>query len=132
VGDDVGDATGQLSAVVGPDLLRIAEEAEGRSLYRHAVRLYQRAAEAGDSDALLRAAELLEGAGRIDEAIGLDQRAAEAGNPLALLQTAWLLEDAGRLDEAARLRQYGLNGARLVGQLRRLSDHAAAVVVASW
>jgi hypothetical protein len=81
VGDDVGDATGQLSAVVGPDLLRIAEEAEGRSLYRHAVRLYQRAAEAGDSDALLRAAELLEGAGRIDEAIGLDQRAAEAGNP---------------------------------------------------
>jgi hypothetical protein len=26
----------------------------------------------------------------------------------------------------------GVNSARMVGQLRRLSDHAAAVVMASW
>jgi ADP-ribosylglycohydrolase len=30
------------------------------------------------------------------------------------------------------VRRSALNSARMVGQLRRLSDHAAAVVVASW
>jgi hypothetical protein len=84
VGDDVGDATGQLSAVVGPDLLRIAEEAEGRSLYRHAVRLYQRAAEAGNPLALLQTAWLLEDAGRLDEAARLRQYGLESGGDIAL------------------------------------------------
>ena len=51
-------------------LLQIAEEAERRSLYRHAFRLYQRAAGAGDLDAMRLAAGLLEEAGRLDEAIG--------------------------------------------------------------
>jgi hypothetical protein len=53
------------------NLLRIAEEAKRRSLYRHAFRLYQRAADAGDRNALGQAARLLERAGRRDEAIGL-------------------------------------------------------------
>ena len=82
------------------DLLRIAQEAEGRSLYRHALQLHQRAADAGDVDALRRAAELQRWAGHLDEAIDLYQRAAEAGDSNALAQAAQLLEHAGRLDEA--------------------------------
>jgi TPR repeat protein len=87
------------------DLLRIAEEAERRSLYRHAVRLYQRAAEAGNADALWPAARLLERAGRLDEAIGWLQARAEAGDTHALQQAARLLERAGHLDEAISLYQ---------------------------
>jgi TPR repeat protein len=82
------------------DLLWIADAARGRSLYDHAFRLYRRAAEAGDLDALRPAARLLEGAGRLDEAIGLYRRAAEAGDLDALRPAAQLLEGAGRLDEA--------------------------------
>ncbi len=82
------------------DLLRIAEEAERQSLYRHAVQLYKRAAEAGDRDALQRATELLEQAGRTEEAISLYRQAAEAGDAFALRQGAGLLEGAGRTEEA--------------------------------
>jgi hypothetical protein len=84
----------------GRALPRIAEEAERRSLYRHAFRLYQRAAEAGDPFVLRRAAWLLERAGRTEEAISFYQRAAEAGDHDALRQAAELLERTGRIEEA--------------------------------
>ena len=87
------------------DLLRIAEEAEGRSLYRHAVRLYRSAAEAGDPDPLGRAAGLLERIGRIDEAIDWYRVAAEAGDPDASRQVADLLEGSGRIVEAISVDQ---------------------------
>ena len=66
------------------DLVRIGDEAERRGLFRHAFLYYQRAAAAGDANALSWAARLLEQSGRLDEALGLYQRAAEAGNHDAL------------------------------------------------
>jgi tetratricopeptide (TPR) repeat protein len=86
-------------------LVGIGYEAEGRGLLHHALLCYQRAAKAGDRDALWRAAGLLEQVGRLDEAIDLYQRAAEAGNRDALSRTTRLLHQAGRVDEAIDLYQ---------------------------
>jgi tetratricopeptide (TPR) repeat protein len=87
-------------------LLQIAEEAERRSLYRHAFRLYQRAAGAGDLDAMRLAAGLLEEAGRLDEVIDwLQARAAEVGSSVAIRRIAGLLEGAGQAAEAIALYQ---------------------------
>jgi ketosteroid isomerase-like protein len=44
---------------------------------------------------------------------------------LAYLSNTWSLSGTGPDGNP-------VNSARMVGQLRRLSDHAAAVVVASW
>jgi tetratricopeptide (TPR) repeat protein len=88
------------------DLLRIADEAKQRGLYRYAFRLYERAADVGDHDVLVRAAELLEETGGTDEAINwLQTRAAETGNHHALAVAALLLEQVGRTDEAINLYQ---------------------------
>jgi tetratricopeptide (TPR) repeat protein len=112
-------------------LVRIAAEAERGNLDRHALRLYQRAAEAGDVYGLRRAAELLEGAGRIDEIGTLYQRAAENVPPYALRPGARLLEGAGRIDEAIVLYRraveagdvYALRrAARLLGQAGRIAE----------
>jgi TPR repeat protein len=82
------------------DLPRLAQEAARRRLERQALRLYQRAAEAGDRRALLPAADLLQAAGHIDDANSLFQRAVEAGDPDALRRMAQPLERAGRINEA--------------------------------
>jgi len=87
------------------DLVRIAKGAERRSLYRHALQLYQRAAEAGERDALRQATELLQRVGRTDEAVNWLQDAAETGHAFAMRRAAELLEQAGRTDEAISLYQ---------------------------
>jgi tetratricopeptide (TPR) repeat protein len=87
------------------DLVRIAKGAERRSLYRHALRLYQRAAKAGDRDALRHATELLQRAGRTDEAVDWLQEAAQTGDPFAMQRAAELSERRGRIDEAISLYQ---------------------------
>jgi tetratricopeptide (TPR) repeat protein len=66
-----------------------------------AIGWYQRAAEAGDYDALDRAVELLGQAGRVDEAIDwLQTLATETRGPRILRLAAELLKQAGRVDEA--------------------------------
>jgi TPR repeat protein len=82
------------------DLLRIAEEAERRSLYGHAFLLYQRAAAAGEPAAKRQIGALLGQASHIDEAVGLLQTCAEAGDRDALRLAATLLERTDRIDEA--------------------------------
>jgi tetratricopeptide (TPR) repeat protein len=92
------------------DLVRIAKGAERRSLYRHALQLYQRAADDGDRDALRQATELLERAGRTDEAVDWLQDAATTGHTFAMRRAAELLERAGRTDEAISLYQRAAEG----------------------
>jgi tetratricopeptide (TPR) repeat protein len=104
------------------DLMRIADEAEGRSLYRHASRIYQRAAQAGDQDALRQAAELLGQTGRIDEAVAWYQRAADAGDHDALRRAAQLLGEAGRIDEAVDWYQRAGNRDAMVETARLLQQ----------
>jgi TPR repeat protein len=82
------------------DLPQIAQEADWRSLYSHSIRLYQRAAEAGEQDALAEAARLLKTNGQLEEAIDWLKTRAEAGNRYALEQAARLLEDQDRTDES--------------------------------
>ena len=50
------------------DAARLADSARSRLLYRYAIPLYRRAAEAGDRDAACRLADLLAGRGDLDEA----------------------------------------------------------------
>jgi len=59
---------------------------------------YQRAATAGDLDALGEAARMLEEAGRTDEAVIWYRRAAGQGDEFGRWQAAKLLHQAGRLD----------------------------------
>jgi hypothetical protein len=77
------------------DAARLADSARGRLLYRYAISLYRRAADAGDGDAALRLADLL--AGRAD----LDQLRAQAdgGNGAAAWLLAGLLADRGDMDQ---------------------------------
>jgi tetratricopeptide (TPR) repeat protein len=92
------------------DLVRIAKGAERRSLYHHALQLYQRAADDGDRDALRQATELLERAGRTDEAVDWLQDAATTGHTFAMRRAAELLERTGRTDEAISLYQRAAEG----------------------
>ena len=114
------------------DLPRIAQEAARRRLNRQALRLYQRAAEAGDSHALLEAADVLRDASRVDEANNLFQRAVEAGDPEALRRMAQPLERAGRIDEATDWYQRAAEGGDRyalgkVAELAELSEDAGRV-----
>ncbi|WP_448699759.1 serine/threonine-protein kinase [Streptomyces avidinii] len=61
---------------------------------------HQRAAEAGDSDAMFSLALLLTEADRIDEAETWYRKAADAGNTDAMHGLGFLLEDTGRTHEA--------------------------------
>ena len=76
------------------DAARLADSARNRMLYRYAIPLYRRAADAGDADAAGRLADLLEESGDLD---GLRARA-EVGDADAAERLADLLEERGDLD----------------------------------
>ena len=89
-----------LSCVHDPaDAARLADSASNRLLYRYAIPLYRRAAEAGDLAAASRLAELLAKRGDIDELRAL----ADAGNPSAAEGLADLLAKRGDLDGAVQV-----------------------------
>jgi tetratricopeptide (TPR) repeat protein len=108
------------------DLPRIAQQAEGRSLYRHALQLHQRSAHAGNVPALRQAATIWRCAGHLDQAVDLYQRLARAGDPYALGQAGWLLEEAGRLDEALDLYQAHAEASHPFGRWRAAELLSAA------
>jgi hypothetical protein len=81
------------------DAARLARSAEDRLLYRYAIPLYRRAADAGDQDAARRLAHLLEQRGDLD---GLQARA-DAGDQDAAWRLADLLEQRGDLDGAVQV-----------------------------
>ena len=85
-----------LSHVRDPaDAARLADSAQDRLLYRYAIPLYRRAADAGDGDAAGRLAGLLAERGDLDEL----RARADAGDGDAAGRLAMLLADRGDLDE---------------------------------
>ena len=126
------------------DIARLADSARGRLLYRYAIPLYRRAADAGDRAAAVRLAELLADRGDLDEAVQMLRAPADAGDRHATGILAGLLVGRGDLDELRaradagdRLAAEGLTGL-LVGrgdldELRARADagdRAAAVRLA--
>ncbi|QEV57763.1 sel1 repeat family protein [Streptomyces spectabilis] len=84
-------------------LLRLGDAARRRARYAHAVRLYDAAAEAGESYALIRLGQMRQDNCDMEEAEKLYQLAADAGNTDGLLYQAALWEDAWAWEEAEKL-----------------------------
>ena len=84
-----------LSHVRDPaDAARLGDSARNRLLYRYAIPLYRRAADAGDEAGAAGLAGLLAGRGDLD---GLRARA-DAGDVYAAVELARLLAERGDLD----------------------------------
>ncbi len=81
------------------DTVRLADSARYRLLYRYAIPLYRRAADAGDGAAALRLAGRLAERGDLDEAAQLLRDLDGAGDPWAAQELAGLLAKRGDLDE---------------------------------
>jgi hypothetical protein len=77
------------------DIIRLADSAEGRLLYRYAIPLYRRAAEAGEGGAAWQLDSPLVGRGDLDEL----RARADAGDEAAASHLADLLANRGDLDE---------------------------------
>ena len=121
-----------LTSVRDPDdAARLADSASNRLLYRYAIPLYHRAADAGvlgatrelagllgqrgdleelraradagDRDAALELAGLLDRRGDLDEAVQILRARADAGDRDAALELAGLLDRRGDLDEAVQI-----------------------------
>ncbi|QDQ09334.1 sel1 repeat family protein [Streptomyces spectabilis] len=84
-------------------LLRLGDAARRRARYAHAVRLYDAAAEAGESYALIRLGQMRNDNCDMEEAEKLYQLAVDAGNTDGLLHLASLWEDAWCWGEAEKL-----------------------------
>ena len=80
------------------DAARLADSARNRLLYRHAILLYRRAADAGVWNAASDLADLLVDRGDLDGARQILGAAADAGNDLAAAHLAGLLEERGDLE----------------------------------
>jgi very-short-patch-repair endonuclease len=85
------------------DIARLADSARDRLLYRYAIPLYRRAADAGDEACTLRLADLLEERGDLDGAAQVLQARADAGGEASTLRLADLLEERGDLDGALQV-----------------------------
>jgi len=108
-----------LSHVRDPaDTARLAASARNRLLYRYAIPLCQRAADAGDRYAAMELADLLEERGDLDGAVSVVRVLADAGDSNAAGQLAWLLKERGDLDGLRVLADAGdSNAARLLASL---------------
>jgi hypothetical protein len=95
------------TTVTDPGLLRhLGEQAQHRGRYQHAIWLYTKSADRGNTFALLDLARLRDGAGDAVGAEALLRQAADRGNTFALPDLARLLERAGETAAAeALLRQ---------------------------
>jgi hypothetical protein len=83
------------------DIIRLADSAEGRLLYRYAIPLYRRAAEAGEGGAAWQLDSPLVGRGDLDEL----RARADAGGGAAASQLAEVLAGRGDLDGAVEILQ---------------------------
>ena len=93
-----------LSRICDPaDTVRLADSARNRLLYRYAIPLYRRAADAGDEHAALLLAELLEQRGDLDQAVQIFRARADAGDRNAAGNLVNLLIGHGDLDWAVRM-----------------------------
>ena len=81
------------------DAARLARSAEDRLLYRYAIPLYQRAADAGEAAAAGRLARLLAERGDLDQAEQIWRALADAGDEYASVHLARLLARRGDLDQ---------------------------------
>ena len=81
------------------DLTRLAQHAANRMLYTHAISIYQRLANLGDTAATYRLADLKAEQGSAEEAIEILRPLAEADDRSAALRMAELLIGLGRTDE---------------------------------
>ncbi len=80
------------------DTARLADSAKNRLLYRYAIPLYHRAADAGDGDAARQLAELLAARGDLDRAVQVLRARADADDEAAARQLAALLAARGDLE----------------------------------
>ncbi len=105
------------------DAARLADSAEGWLLYRYAIPLYRRAADADDRWAARRLADLLARRGDLDEATQILRDRADAGDPDAAYRLVKLLAERGDLDGLrARADADGRYTSRLVELLAERGD----------
>ena len=89
-----------LSGIRDPaDAARLADNASKRLLYRYAIPMYRRAADAGDGLAAGQLAELLAMRGDLDGATQILRVRADAGDKAAASRLAMMLADHGDLEE---------------------------------
>ena len=129
------------TTITDPDLLRnLGREAENRARYQHAIWLYRRAADLGNTDAMINLAWLQEQAGGVNGAVALYRRAAECGSAKALHSLAWLCERAGYTAGAESLYRHSadrgytaalIDLARMWDQTEKADDAVALVLKAA-
>jgi len=95
------------------DTARLALSAAERALYRYAIPLYRRAADAGSSDAMFGLGYLVHSQGNADQAEWWYRKAAEAGHFGAMTNLAVLLRDQGRPEQAEHWLSKALEGGQI-------------------